>query len=135
MGNEVKALFYLKKKEINEDGKCLVMARLSIGKFSHAAFSAKLTAPVALWLSGRATGKSALANEINHQLDDLRASALLIYRERSVIHENVTAEEVKIILLGMASGQETLLTYFRAFNENFDKRVGVNRAKGSAHSY
>lgn len=35
----------------------------------------------------------------------------------------------------MASGQETLLSYFRAHNENFDKRVGVNRKEGSAKSY
>jgi integrase len=35
----------------------------------------------------------------------------------------------------MASGQETLLAYFRANNEKFDKRVGVNRSKGSAKVY
>lgn len=35
----------------------------------------------------------------------------------------------------MASGQETLLAWFRTHNENFDQRVGVNRKKGSATSY
>ncbi len=35
----------------------------------------------------------------------------------------------------MAYGQETLLAYFRKHNENFDKRVGVNRKRTSAHSY
>jgi hypothetical protein len=38
-------------------------------------------------------------------------------------------------MLGMASGQETLLAYFRAHNENFDNRVGVNREPGTARSY
>jgi len=35
----------------------------------------------------------------------------------------------------MASGQETLLSYFRTHNENFDKRIGVNRKKGSEKGY
>ena len=39
------------------------------------------------------------------------------------------------MLLGMAFGQETLLAYFRTHNENFDKRVGVNRKAGTAKSY
>jgi hypothetical protein len=35
----------------------------------------------------------------------------------------------------MASGQETLLSYFRTHNENFDKRIGVNRKEGSEKGY
>jgi len=51
------------------------------------------------------------------------------------VKEKVTAEEVKNRLLSMASGQETLIAYFRAHNEKFDKRVGVNRRAGSAKAY
>ena len=47
----------------------------------------------------------------------------------------MTAEEVKGILLGMASGQETLLGYFRRFIRNFEKRVGINRTVGSLRAY
>lgn len=135
MTKEVKVSFYLKRNETKKDGKSPVMARLSIGKFSETIFSAKMTVPADLWASGRATGKSHTANEINRQLDEIRASALSYYRELSTVRENVTAEDVKNLLLGMASGQETLLSYFRAHNENFDKRVGVNRKEGSAKSY
>ena len=35
----------------------------------------------------------------------------------------------------MAYGQETLLDYFRTHNENFDKRIGVSRKKGSEKGY
>ena len=72
-------------------------------------FSAKMLAPRSMWVSGRAKGKSAEAVEINRRLDELRASALAIYREQSAIRDRVTAEEVKCLLLGMAAGQETLL--------------------------
>lgn len=132
---DVKVSFYLKKSEANERGECPVMARLTVGKYSEAAFSAKMPVPVSSWSSGRATGKSARTREINRQLDEIRAAALSIYREQSAVRENVTAEEVKSRLLGMASEQVTLRSYFRTFNENFDKRVGANREQKTADSY
>lgn len=58
-----------------------------------------------------------------------------IYRELSARREQVTAADVRSALLGMACGQETLLSYFHAHNLNFDKHVGVNRVKRSARLY
>ena len=92
---DVTVTFYLKKSEMNDEGHCPVMAKLVVGKFSEAAFSAKMSVPAALWASGRATGKSNAAREINRQLDDLRASAISIYDELSATRENVTAEEIR----------------------------------------
>ncbi|MDE5708241.1 MAG: site-specific integrase, partial [Alistipes sp.] len=120
--------------ETNAEGRCPVMGRLTVGG-SECVFSAKMLAPRSLWMSGRAKGKSAEAVEINRRLDELRASALAIYREQSAVRERVTAEEVKCLLLGMAFGQETLLDYFCSFIEHFEKRVGVNRAAKSARTY
>ena len=97
---DVTVTFYLKKSEMNDEGHCPVMAKLVVGKFSEAAFSAKMSVPAALWASGRATGKSNAAREINRQLDDLRASAISIYAELSATRENVTAEEIRNLLLG-----------------------------------
>ena len=99
------------------------------------AFSVKLSVPHTMWHSGRATGKSVAAREINRQLDEIRASALHIYQEQSAIREGVSAEDVKCLLLGMASRQQTLMSYFRAFIKNFEKRVGVNRVAGSLRAY
>lgn len=135
MKQEVKVSFYLKRNETKKDGKSPVMVRLSIGNYSQTIFSAKMTVPADLWSSGRATGKSHTAIEINQKLDEIRASALSYYRELSAVRDGVTADDVKNLLLGMASGQETLLSYFRAHNENFDKRIGVNRKKGSEKGY
>lgn len=134
MKQEVEVSFYLKKNEMKEDGKCPVMARLKVGK-SETTFSAKMTVPVSLWASGRATGKSHLAAAINGQLDAYRASALTHYEEQQAVKMKVTAEDIKSALLGMAFGQETFISYFRKHNENFDKRVGVNRSPEAAYSY
>ncbi len=134
MKQEVKVSFYLKKNEMKEDGTCPVMARFTVGK-SETKFGAKMTVPISLWASGRAAGKSKAASEINRRLDEMRASALSHYRELSAVRDKVTAEDVKVVLLGMACGQEALLAYFRTHNENFDLRVGVNRSERSAKAY
>lgn len=131
----VKVSFYLKKSEADADGYCPVMARLNIGKYSESAFSMKLRVSQKMWAAGRATGKSVAAKEINSRLDEIRARALGIYAELSAVRDGVCAEEVKHRLLGMASGQETLLGYFRKFIGNFEKRVGINRTEGSLRSY
>ncbi|WP_300700750.1 site-specific integrase [uncultured Alistipes sp.] len=131
---EVKVSFYLKKTESDAAGRCPVMARLAVGG-SKCVFGTKLTAPWSLWTSGRMKGKSAAAVEINRRLDELRASAIGICRELSAARERVTAEEIKCRLLGMASGQETLLGYFGRFIERFEKHVGVDRSAKSAACY
>lgn len=68
------------------------MGRLTIGR-SESVFSTKMLAPCSLWASGRMKGRSAEAVGINHRLDELRASALAIYREQSAVREQVTAED------------------------------------------
>ncbi|MCM1331634.1 MAG: site-specific integrase [Bacteroides sp.] len=131
----VKVSFYLKKSEADADGMCPVMAKLNIGKYSEAAFSVKFRVPQSMWNSGRASGKSVKAKEINNRLDEIRAMALGVYTELSAVRDGVTAGDVKNLLLGMAGEQATLLSYFRTFIENFAKRVGVNRTEGSLRSY
>ena len=120
--------------ETNAEGRCPVMGRLTVGR-SECVFSAKMLAPRLLWMSGRMKGKGTEAIEINRRLDELRASAISIYREQSAVREQVTAEEIKCLLLGMAAGQETLLDYFQTYIEHFEKRVGVNRSAKAANSY
>lgn len=46
-----------------------------------------------------------------------------------------TAEQIKCLLPDMASEQATLLGYFRAFIDRFDRRVGMDRAAGTAKNY
>ncbi len=131
---DVKVLFYLKKNEETTDGLCPVIARLTVGK-SVVTFSTKLDAPLSIWSAGRTKGKSHTAIGINRKLDEIRSSAISHYRELSAVKEIVTAEEIKNLILGMASGQTTLLTYFRVHNEKFLRRIGVNRKKGSEKGF
>ncbi|VYT26410.1 Uncharacterised protein [Bacteroides faecis] len=114
---------------------CPVMAMLNVGKYSEAAFSTKLRVLQSIWNSGRASGKSEKAKEINNYMDEIRVMALGIYTELSAVRDGATTWDVKGLLLGMAGEQATLLSNFRTFIDNFAKRVGVNRTKGSLGSY
>ena len=101
----VKVAFYLKKSEADAKGNCPVMARLTVGKYSEAAFSLKMSVPHTMWHSGRATGKSVVARDINRQLDEIRATALSIFQEQIAIHDIVTAKNVREKSGGMTEKQ------------------------------
>lgn len=131
----LKVSFYLKKSEMTDGGLCPVMGRINVGRYSEAAFSAKLTASPKAWILGRATGKSMASQQINRRLDEIRAAALSVYQELSAVHMRVSAEDVKCHIQGMAFGQDTLMVYFSGFIENFGKRVGVNRASKTLATY
>ncbi len=120
--------------ETKAECRCPVMGRLMVGR-SESVFSAKILAPLSLWISGRARGKSAEVVEIDRQLNEYHASTFAIYHELSAVSERVMAEEIECLLLGMASRQETLLDYFRSFIEHFKKRVGVNHSARSVKMY
>lgn len=91
---------------MSEDGLCPVMGRINVGRYSEAAFSAKLSASPKAWMLGRATGKSSASREINRQLDEIRAGCLSVYKELSAVRMNVTADEVKCLIQGWLSGRK-----------------------------
>ena len=67
------------RRELPRNGK--------VGKYSEAAFSVKIKVPQSRWSSGRASGKSVAAKEINNRLDEIRAMALNIYMEQSAVRD------------------------------------------------
>lgn len=136
MKQAVKLSFYLKKNEGKSDGTCPVMGRLTVSK-TMVQFSTKMNVPLSPWDTtfGRCKGKSKQAADINDQLDKIRMSINSHYREIIAVREKATAEQVKNAFLGMASEQETLVKYFENHNENFAKRVGVNRSAHTSFEY
>lgn len=136
MKQAVKVSFYLKKDEVKQDGTCPVIGRLRVGETS-AKFSLKFHAPLSLWdtAAGRMKGKSKQATEINARLDKARMSANAHYRELAAIKDDVTAQQVKCALQGIAASQETLVQYFERHNEKFGQRVGINREPSTFFEY
>lgn len=126
--NELKVTFYLKKNEKRADGTVPVLRRIRIGK-SMVQFSTKVYVIPCLWdvKSGRAVGKSKPATASNKELDRISLDIHSAYKDLLAKMENVSAVDVKNAFQGISSEQETLVSYYGKFNENFFKKVGVNR--------
>lgn len=136
MNENLKVLFYLKKNQTKESGLSPVMGRITIGR-TMAQFSAKLEADTSRWnaKAGRMTGKSNHALEVNRKIDKINLSINKHYKELLQHKGQVTAEEVKNAFQGIASVQETLLKVFADHNENYRKRIGIDREETTYKKY
>lgn len=136
MKTDLKVHFYLRKTSEKKNGECPVVGKITIGK-DVAQFSAKITAKVSLWdvVSGRATGKTKHATEVNATLDKINVAINTSYRKLQKEKTTITANDVKNAFQGIASQQETLINYFERHNEDFKKRVGVNRELSTCVQY
>ena len=126
MNNELKVSFYLKRSEVKSDGTVPITGRITVGK-SMAQFSAKCSVQVSLWdtQSGRATGKSKTAAELNRALEKINLSIHTHYKELLAKKEKTTAAEVKNAFQGIASEQETLISSCDKYESLLSLRVGV----------
>ena len=82
MRSTFKILFYVRKNYVNKSGKMGIMVRITLnGEISQ--FSSKLDIDLNSWdtKSGKATGKSSQANQLNATLDEIKASLIHHYRE------------------------------------------------------
>lgn len=90
-----KILFYLRKNQVNKEGKVCTMIRLTVnGEVSQ--FSSKLDIEPALWdvKLGKAGGNTQKSRQLNNLLDDIQTS-LKNHDHDIEIHETfVTAEKV-----------------------------------------
>lgn len=84
---------------------------------------------------GRADGRSNNAVTVNRAIDSLTEEITGYYEETLHSLGFVTAELVKNALKGIGRKPATLLALFREHNEEFLKRVGVDRTKESYESY
>ena len=101
MNNELKVSFYLKResrleKSNREDVVYPILGKISIGN-SIAQFSSKLHVSELLWnvKSGRATGKSRVAIELNREINKINLSIHHHYKDILERTGKVTATDVK----------------------------------------
>ncbi len=136
MSKDLKVSFYLRHKEVRQDGRVPIMGRITIGK-SMAQFSAKCYVAEKIWdtKSARAVGKSKIATELNSTLNKI---ALSIHNNYKAIVErkgSATAMEVKRAFQGVASTQTTILEYFNQHYNKLEDRVGVNLSYNGRYAY
>ena len=136
MRNTFRILFYAKKKAPLRNGELPLMGRITIdGRRAH--FSTRLSVPARLWetASGRAVGRSAVANRINDSLANIRFRMEKSYETLLAEQGYASPQAVKARFFGRDLEGMTLLAFFRQHNDEFARMVGVSRSKSSLYKY
>ena len=108
------------------------MGRITIdGKVCQ--YSTKMEIVPNLWNAEK--GRTKNDKEINRKLDKLEIKAKIAYKKNVDTIGFVSAEIIKNAVIGRVQAKETLLTLFDEHNEEYSKRVGVDRVRTSYTRY
>ena len=129
-------LFYINRTKIRKDGMCQLLCNISIDAESEQV-GTKVSVNPSLWDSsaGRASGRSQNALQVNKSIDQLTERIKNHHKEIKDSLGFVTAELVKNALKGIAQKPLTLLKLFKEHNDEFEKRIGVDRKKEAHAQY
>lgn len=129
-------LFYINRTKVRKDGLCQLLCKVSIDAEA-AQIRTKVAVDPAIWnpTTGRADGRSRNANEVNRAIDALTEEIKGHYKRINLSLGFVTAELVKNAVKGIGQKSLTLLALFREHNEEFRKRVGIDRTKETYGCY
>ena len=129
-------LFYLNTSKPRKDGTCPIVGRITIDAKS-VQFSTKINLSPSDWdaKKGRAKKERKELAEINRTLDRLEEQVKGSYYQIVEKEGYVTAERVKNALNGIGIKAINLLQLFQEHNEEYEKRVGVNRVYSTYYLY
>lgn len=138
MNNELKVSFYIKREKsaANTSGIYPIIGKIIIGG-TIAQFSSKLKVEERLWnvKSGRATGKSRQAVELNRAINKINLAIHSNYKDILQRTGKVTAVAVKNAFQGNATTQKTVLVLFEEMMQDFKARIGIDRAASTYKQY
>ena len=138
MNNELKVSFYIKREKsaANACGIYPVIGKIIVGS-TLAQFSSKLKVDERLWdvKSGRATGKSRQAVELNRAINRINLAIHASYKDILKRTGKVTAVEVKNAFQGVATAQTTVIALFEEMMRDFKARTGIDRAESTYKQY
>lgn len=129
-------LFYINRTKVRKDGMCQLLCKVSIDA-DWEQIGTKVSVNPSIWNpeEGRADGRSENAVTVNRAIDDLTREINGHYRRIKNSLGFITAELVKNAVKGIGQKPLTLLALFREHNEEFKKRVGIDRKKETYDSY
>ncbi|MDE5708070.1 MAG: site-specific integrase [Alistipes sp.] len=129
-------LFYINRTKVRKDGLCQLLCKVSIDAEA-AQIGTKVAVDPVIWnpTTGRADGRSRNANAVNRAIDTLTEEIKAHYKRINLSLGFVTAELVKNAVKGIGQKPLTLLALFREHNEEFKKRIGIDRTKETYKCY
>ncbi|MEI8086266.1 MAG: site-specific integrase [Paludibacter sp.] len=129
-------LFFLKRDKQKKNGNVPLMCRITVdGKETR--FSMKTDLDSGHWdvKSGKMTGRSAKALEINGLIDNTKSVLNRIYHQELERIQSVTAEKIKNIFFGINTKQQTLLELFKKHNADVKSLIGISKSKATLQKY
>mgnify|MGYP000838529191 FL=1 len=129
-------LFYINRTKIRKDGTCQLLCKVSIDA-EWEQIGTKVSVNPSIWNpeKGRADGRSENAVVVNRAIDELTKEITGHYNNIKNSLGFITAELVKNAVMDIGQKPLTLLTLFREHNEEFEKRIGLDRIKETHDSY
>lgn len=129
-------LFYINRTKVRKDGMCQLLCKVSIDA-EWVQIGTKVSVNPNIWNpeKGRADGRSENAVTVNRAIDDLTNEITGHYLRIKNSLGFITAELVKNAVKGIGQKPLTLLALFREHNEEFKKRVGIDRIQETYDSY
>ncbi|MDR2040297.1 MAG: site-specific integrase [Bacteroidales bacterium] len=125
-----KILFYIKKNEVKKNGKCSVMIRITING-NNKQFCSSIEIEPASWdtKNGKTTGKTKETKLINETLESIKSSIHYHYMQLRMIHNTVTAIQVKNAYLGIEEKEQSLQEEKETLLYYFDFIIGLQKKR------
>jgi len=126
MRSTFNVLFYIKRNEPKKDGRVVIMVRITINGI-RSQFSSKLLVQPDQWDSKneRVKGQVAEARNLNRLLENIGSSLNVHYNKFMSIDGHVTPERLKNIFLGLEEQEQTIISFFDKYNDQYKLKVGT----------
>lgn len=134
--NTFKVLFLIRRNQVNKEGKCAIMIRITVdGEYER--INSTLTIEPELWDSAasKAIGRSSKIAEFNKRIEDIRHVIKEHYYDILNRHGYVTAEMVKNAFTGVTAKEESLVPLYLQHLEDTKKLVGLSKADPTYKKY
>ena len=126
MRSTFNVLFYIKRNEPKKDGRVVIMVRITINGI-RSQFSSKLLVQPEQWDSKneRVKGQVAEARNLNRLLENIGSSLNVHYNKFMSIDGHVTPERLRNIFLGLEEQEQTIISFFDKYNDQYKLKVGT----------
>lgn len=132
MRSTFRLLFYVNRQKIKANGCTPIMGRITLdGKVCQ--YSTGIEIAPDMWSADKGRTKS--DKTVNKKLDELETCAKLAYKKSIDSIGYVSAEIIKNAVTGRDRNKDTLLSLFDEHNEEFARRVGVDRGLKCSKRY
>jgi site-specific recombinase XerD len=136
MKSTFRVLFYLKRDKQKSDSTIPIWCRITVdGQATR--FNTKSSIHPNFWdaKAAKAVGKTREIMETNALLDSIKVGIYKVYYELQERENNVNAERIKNIFLGIEVKRQYLLELFKRHNEDVEKLIGISKSKATYQKY